>query len=90
MEQYFIFIIIFIVALLIGGFIGKLLSRVTFEKEKSSLQERNTILTETKVNAERTISGLQLEYKQLQRRKKTHLKGCGINLLLAKLLILKN
>ena len=66
MEQYFIFIIIFIVALLIGGFIGKLLSRVTFEKEKSSLQERNAVLSETKVTAEKTIHELQLEYKQLQ------------------------
>jgi len=66
MEQYFIFIIIFMVALLIGGFIGKLLSRVTFEKEKSSLQERNAVLSETKVTAEKTIHELQLEYKQLQ------------------------
>ncbi len=74
MEQYFIFIIIFIVALLIGGFIGKLMSRVTFEKEKSSLQERNAVLTETKVTAEKTIHELQLEYKQLQFERESIIK----------------
>jgi len=69
MEQYFVFIVIFIIALLIGGFIGKLLSRVSFEKEKSSLQERNAILNETKITAEKTITDLQLEYRQLQTEK---------------------
>ncbi len=69
MEQYFIFFVIFIIALLIGAFIGKLLTKVSFEKERSSLQERNTILSETKINAEKTISELQLEYKQLQTEK---------------------
>jgi len=69
MEQYVAFFIIFIIALIIGFFIGKLLSKVTSEKERSSLQERNSILIETKVNAEKTISELQLEYKQLQNEK---------------------
>ena len=69
MEQYFVFTVIFIIALLIGGFIGKLLSRVSFEKEKSSLQERNAILNETKITAEKTITDLQLEYRQLQTEK---------------------
>ena len=69
MDQYIILIIIFIVALLIGGFIGNLLSKVSFEKEKTSLQERNAILTETKLTSEKTISELQFEYKQLQTEK---------------------
>ena len=69
MDQYIILIIIFIAALLIGGFIGKLLSKVSFEKEKTSLQERNAILTETKLTSEKTISELQFEYKQLQTEK---------------------
>jgi len=69
MEQYFIFLAIFIGALFIGGFIGKLLYRVSFEREKSSLLERNTLLTETKINAEKTITELQLEYRQLQAEK---------------------
>ena len=69
MEQYFIFIVIFIVSLLIGGFIGKLLSRVSFEKDKTSLQERNAVLNETKISAEKTITDLQLEQKQLQTEK---------------------
>ncbi len=69
MEQYFVFIVIFLVALLIGGFIGKLLSRVSFEKDKTSLQERNAVLNETKISAEKTITELQLEHKQLQSEK---------------------
>jgi len=69
MEQYLIFFIIFIIALVIGYFIGKLLSRIASEKEKSGLQERNAVLSETKINAEKTISELQLEYKQLQTEK---------------------
>ena len=69
MEQYFVFTVIFIVTLLIGGFIGKLLSRVSFEKYKTSLQERNAVLNETKISAEKTITELQLEHKQLQTEK---------------------
>ncbi len=69
MEQYFIFFIIFIIGLSIGFFIGKLVTKVSSEKEKSSLQERNAILSETKINAEKTISELQLEYKQLHAEK---------------------
>ncbi|MET2984876.1 DNA recombination protein RmuC [Aureibaculum conchae] len=69
MEQYFIFIIIFIISLLIGAFIGKLLTKVASEKEKSALKERNNILNTIKDNAEKTISELQLEYKQIQSEK---------------------
>ncbi|WP_117882483.1 DNA recombination protein RmuC [Aureibaculum luteum] len=74
MEQYFIFIIIFIISLLIGAFIGKLLTKVETEKEKSTLVERNTILTEIKSIAEKTISDLQLEYSQLQAEKEQIVK----------------
>lgn len=74
MEQYFVFIIIFIISLLIGAFIGKLLTKVASEKEKSGLVERNTILTEIKSNAERTISGLQLENKHIQSEKEEIVK----------------
>ncbi len=66
MEQYLVFFIIFIIALSVGVFIGKLLTKVASEKEKSSLQERNTILSETKITTEKTITELQLDYKQLQ------------------------
>ena len=74
MEQYFLFFIIFVIALLIGLFIGKLLTKVASEKERSSLQERNTILSETKLTAEKTITGLQLDYKQLQAEKEDIIK----------------
>ncbi len=69
MEQYFIFFIIFIIALLIGAYIGKLVTRVSSEKEKSSLQERNAVLLETKTTAEKTINQLQLEHRELQTEK---------------------
>jgi len=74
MEQYFIFFIIFIIALAVGVFIGKLLTKVASEKEKSSLQERNAILSETKINAEKTITELQLDYRQLQTEKEDIVK----------------
>ena len=74
MEQYFLFIIIFVIALLIGAYIGKLLTSVASEKEKSSLKERNTILNETKITAEKTITELQLDYKQLQSEKEDIIK----------------
>ena len=74
MEQYFIFFVIFIIALSIGAFIGKLLTKVSSEKDKASLQERNTILSETKINAEKTITELQLDYKQLLTEKEDIIK----------------
>jgi len=74
MEQYFIFFVIFIIALSIGAFIGKLLTKVSSEKDKASLQERNTILSETKINAEKTITELQLDYKQLLSEKEDIIK----------------
>ncbi len=74
MEQYIVFFIIFIIALLIGAFIGKLLTKVASEKERSGLQERNAILSETKITAERTITELQVDYKQLQTEKEDIIK----------------
>ena len=74
MEQYILFGIVFVVALLIGAFIGKLLSKINFEKTNTSLQERNAVLTESKLNAERTINQLQLEQKQQQSEKENIIK----------------
>ncbi len=64
-QQYFIFFIIFIISLLIGAYIGKLITKASTEKEKATLQERNLSLLETKNNAERTINQLQVEHKEL-------------------------
>lgn len=69
MDQTLVLILVFIVALLIGAFIGRLLSKVASGKITTTLQERNAVLNEVKSNAEKTISGLQLEYKQLQTEK---------------------
>ena len=75
MEQYVLFGIVFLVAILIGAFIGKLLSKINFEKMNASLQERNAVLTESKLNAERTINQLQLEQKQQQAEKENIIKA---------------
>ncbi len=48
MEQYIIGIFIFIVALFIGGLIGKLLTKNNYEKELSELDIRNKLLLEEK------------------------------------------
>ena len=74
MEQYILFGIVFVVAILIGAFIGKLLSKINFEKTNASLQERNAVLSESKLNAERTISQLQLEQRQQQAEKENIIK----------------
>ncbi|MBT8384754.1 MAG: DNA recombination protein RmuC [Bacteroidia bacterium] len=65
---------VFVVAILIGAFIGKLLSKISFEKINAGLQERNAVLTESKLNAERTNSQLQLEQKQQQAEKENIMK----------------
>lgn len=74
MEQYFIIIIIVVISLLVGAFIGKLLTKVASEKEKSALIERNNILNTVNENSEKTITELQLEYKQLQSEKEDIIK----------------
>ena len=74
MEQYLLIGFVFIAALIIGGFIGKLLSKITFEKINAGLQERNAVLTESKLNAERTINQLQLEQKEQQTEKENIIK----------------
>lgn len=74
MEQYVIFVVIFIIAILIGAFIGKLMTKVSSEKVTAGLQERNAVLSEIKDNAEKTISELQVEQKQLLAEKDEYVK----------------
>ncbi len=74
MEQYLIFFSVFIIAVAIGFFIGKLLTKVATEKERAGLQERTAILSETKATAEKTIAELQGAYKQLQTEKEAIVK----------------
>lgn len=47
MTDLFIYLIITIASLLIGIFLGRNTSRLKFDKEKATLQERNTILNQT-------------------------------------------
>ncbi len=71
MNELFIYLLITIIAFAIGLFLGRLLSKLSFEKEKAPLQERNYLLTKTQEKAEKTINELQNVAKstQLEREK---------------------
>ena len=65
MNELIIYLVITIVAIAIGVFIGKLLSRVKFE----TLNGRNSSLQEINTRAEKTIEELQQEIKEVQSSK---------------------
>ncbi len=65
----FIVILSLLIGVGIGVFIGKLLNRVSFEKEKSALKTKNELLAEVKKTAEETIDSLRAEMKALQAKK---------------------
>ena len=61
MTDLFIYLIITIAALLIGLFLGRNSARLKFEKEKATLQERNTILNQTIQDVVGEIKASQVE-----------------------------
>ena len=69
MNELIIYLLITFVAIVIGLLLGRLLSKITFEKEKATLQERNSLLSESKKNAEKTIHELQMDAKSNQTEK---------------------
>jgi len=69
MEQYIIGIFIFIVALLIGGLIGKLFTKNKYEKKLSEFDIRNKLLLEEKDNNINTIKQLTNDKALLGREK---------------------
>ncbi|PID71008.1 MAG: DNA recombination protein RmuC [Flavobacteriales bacterium] len=74
MEQYIIYTVIFIVSLLLGAFIGKIINKGKYEKEQSALNERNSILTEKNTASENTISQLQERYTTLQQERENMIR----------------
>ena len=69
MNTYLVFIIVGLLGLLIGFTVGRLLAKINYERINTSLEERNKILSETRVTAERTIDDLQTEQRKLQLEK---------------------
>jgi len=69
MEQYIFSVIIFIVALLTGLYIGKLLTKSNFEKATSELEVRNKLLLEEKQLNELHINKLNEEKTILNEEK---------------------
>ncbi|WP_299526586.1 DNA recombination protein RmuC [uncultured Lutibacter sp.] len=69
MEQYIINAIIFVVAILIGLFLGKLLIKSSYEKVTSELEIRNKLLLEDKQLNENIINKLNEEKSILNNEK---------------------
>ncbi|MCB0472960.1 MAG: DNA recombination protein RmuC [Flavobacteriaceae bacterium] len=69
MNTYLVFIAVGSLGLLIGFTVGRLLAKINYERINTSLEERNKILSETRVTAERTINDLQTEQRKLQLEK---------------------
>ena len=76
MTEIFIYLLIAIIFALIGLFIGKLLSRLNFEKEKtalekekSTLEERLVLLQQSKETSENNFIASQKELKNNQQEK---------------------
>lgn len=69
MEQYIIFTVIFIISLLLGAFIGKIINQGKYEKEKSVLQERNSVMAEKNSSLEKSMEVIQDRYQELQQER---------------------
>ena len=72
MNQYLIYILIGIVSIIIGAILGKLFSKLKFEKETAALTERNKQSTQQfedfKINTEKQL----LHYKELVQNEKNN------------------
>lgn len=83
MTDLFIYLIITIAALLIGLFLGRNSARLKFEKEKATLQERNTILNQTIQDVVGEIKASQVEKEAListKTRLETELKNSELKI----------
>lgn len=69
MNDLITYLLIAIVFVLIGLFIGQLLTKLKSEKEKATLEERTSLLLQSKETAENNIIALQRELKNNQQEK---------------------
>tara|TARA_R110002074_G_scaffold192287_2_gene358095 strand:- start:3620 stop:4918 length:1299 start_codon:yes stop_codon:yes gene_type:complete len=83
MTDLFIYLIITIAALLIGLFLGRNSARLKFEKDKATLQERNTILNQTIQDVVGELKASQVEKEAListKTRLETELKNSELKI----------
>ncbi|ARV05603.1 DNA polymerase V [Polaribacter sp. SA4-10] len=69
MNDLIIYLLIAILFGVIGLFIGKLLTKLNSEKEKATLEERSSLLLQSKEIADNNIIELQRELKSIQQEK---------------------
>ena len=69
MNEFMIYFLIAIICMVIGVFIGRLISKLSFEKEKATLEERNLSLQETKKNTEIVVEKLENKLTSIQLEK---------------------
>jgi len=69
MEQYLLITIVFVVAAFIGIYIGKLMTKNSYEKTISELEIRNKLLLEEKVVNTNVISDLNIDKTLLRKEK---------------------
>lgn len=69
MNDLIIYLLIAILFGVIGLFIGKLLTKLNSEKEKATLEERSSLLLQSKETADNNIIELQRELKSIQQEK---------------------
>jgi len=69
MNDLITYLLIAIVFTLIGLFIGKLIAKLKSEKENATLEERNSLLIQSKKTAENNLIELQRELKNNQQEK---------------------
>ncbi|TVZ54940.1 DNA recombination protein RmuC [Lutibacter sp. Hel_I_33_5] len=74
MNELLVYILISVVFVSIGLFLGTYISKLKSEKEKTSLKERNVSLESTQKTAEKTINELQADIKSVLSEKEDLIK----------------
>ena len=69
MTDLVIYLLIIVLGLSIGFFIGKLMEKSKSEKENSELKTQNSLLQQAKESAENSLTELQKEIKFIQQEK---------------------
>ncbi len=83
MIDLFIYLIITIVSVVIGLFLGRNSARLTYEKGQATLEERNTILSQSYQNSDDDLKASQIEKEALiatKTRLETELKNSDLKI----------
>ena len=71
MNEFIIYIVIALIFCGIGFYIGKLLTKLTSEKEKATLEERASLIAQSKEIVDNNYIELQKEYKEILQEKES-------------------